>query len=144
MEWGLFADIHLPDLETKIAILKKKGELHGTELPDDVADFIASRVRSNIRELEGALIRVSAFSTLINQPITLEMAKKVLLTLKEETKKEGVVLSKILKIVARNYAVSINDIKSKKRHKDIAVDRQVIFVIITDSYKIFIFSPLIC
>ena len=129
MEWGLVADIQMPDLETKIAILKKKSALHAIHLPDDVADFIASRVLSNIRQLEGALIRVSAFSSLTNQPISLDMAKKVLLNLNEshENKKEGVMLDNILKTIARYYAISINDIKSKKRHKDIAIIRQVTF-----------------
>lgn len=127
MEWGLVADVQFPDLETKIAILCKKAEQHNIKLNDDVADYIASRVRSNIRELEGALIRVGAFSALINQPVTLELAKKVLLNLVEETKKEGVILSKVLKIVAKDYDVSINDIKSKKRYKDIATARAVTF-----------------
>lgn len=129
MEWGLVADIQIPDVETKIAILKKKSALHAIHLPDDVADFIASRVISNIRELEGALIRVSAFSSLTNQPLSLDMAKKVLLNLNEshENRQEGVLLDNILKTIARHYAISINDIKSKKRHKDIANIRQVTF-----------------
>ena len=126
MEWGLVADIQMPDLETKIAILKKKAAGHTIELPDDVADFIASRVQSNIRELEGALIRVSAFAGLINKPICLEMARKVLLNLNEK-KTEGIVLDTIMKIIAKDYDVSINDIKSKKRLKNIANARQIAF-----------------
>ncbi len=124
MEWGLVADIQIPSLETKIAILERKAESHGIDLPPEVADFIASRVISNIRELEGALIRVSAFSTLTNQLISLEMARKVLLNLNEK-KRDGIQLDNILKIVAKHYEVSINEIKSKKRHKDIAFVRQV-------------------
>ncbi|MBX9831319.1 chromosomal replication initiator protein DnaA [Candidatus Babeliales bacterium] len=126
MEWGLVADIQTPDLETKIAILKKKAFCHAIELPDDVADFIASRVQSNIRELEGALIRVSAFAGLINKPICLEMARKVLLNLNEK-KKEGIVLDNIMKVIAKDYDVSVNDIKSKKRLKNIANARQIAF-----------------
>ncbi len=126
MEWGLVADIQLPDLETKIAILKKKALANNLNLPDDVADFIASRVLSNIRELEGALIRVSAFSSLTNQPISLEMARRVLLTLNEK-KKDGVLLDNVLKVVAKNYNLSVNDLRSKKRQKDIASVRQVAF-----------------
>lgn len=128
MEWGLVADIQMPDLETKIAILKKKAASQSTALPDSVAHFIASRVLSNIRELEGALIRVSAFSTLTNQEMTLEMAQKVLLDLNtNEQKRDGVMLENILKTAARHYSVSITDIKSKKRHKDIASVRQITF-----------------
>jgi len=124
MEWGLVADIQTPDLETKIAILKKKSELHGVPLADDVAEFIASRVLSNIRELEGALIRVSAFSALTNQTITLDLARRVLLNLQEK-RPEGVSLDNILKIVCKNFSISITDIKSKSRQKDISSVRQV-------------------
>lgn len=126
MEWGLVADIQLPDLETKIAILKKKALNNNISLPDDVADFIASRVLSNIRELEGALIRIGAFSSLINQPISLEMARRVLLTVNEK-KKDGVLLDNVLKAVAKHYNVSVNDLRSKKRQQDIVVARQAAF-----------------
>jgi len=128
MEWGLVADIQIPDVETKIAILKKKSDQHTIELPDEVATFIASRVLSNIRELEGALIRVGAFAALTNQPITLEMAKKVLLNLNGgEVKREGAMLDTIIKIVAKHYDISVSDLRSKKRHQDIAVVRQIAF-----------------
>lgn len=126
MEWGLVADIQMPDIETKIAILKKKAALNKVYLPDDVAEFISSRVLSNIRELEGALIRISAFASLTNNPISLEMAKKVLLNLQEK-KQEGVMLETVMRITAKFFAVSAHDIKSKNRHKDIAVIRQVAF-----------------
>jgi chromosomal replication initiator protein len=126
MEWGLVADIQTPDIETKIAILKKKADVNTIPLPDDVAEFIASRVMSNIRELEGALIRVGAFAALTNQRITLEMAQRVLLNL-NEPKKEGALLETILKIVAKHYDISINDIRSKKRHQDVALARQIAF-----------------
>lgn len=129
MEWGLVADIQMPDLETKIAILKKKAALNNMQLADEVADFIASRVLSNIRELEGALIRVSAFASLTNTPISLEMTRKVLLNLghTQERKRENIALENILRIVSRHYDVSPIDIKGKNRHKDIAAVRQVTF-----------------
>ncbi len=126
MEWGLVADIHIPDIETKIAILKKKADLHTIALSDEVAEFIASRVVSNIRELEGSLIRVSAFAALTNQEITVEAAKKVLLNL-SEPRRDGFFLDTILKITAKHFDASVNDIRSKKRHQDIAVVRQVAF-----------------
>ena len=125
MESGLVADIQIPDLETKIAILCKKAELHNFKLSDEVADYIASRVVSNIRELEGALIRVGAFASLTNQPVSLEMARKVLLNL-HERKKEGVMLDSVLKIVSKQFDVLASEVKSKKRHKDIAFVRQVV------------------
>ena len=128
MEWGLVADIQMPDLETKIAILNKKAEDHGIDLPDSVADFISSRILSNIRALEGALVRVEAFSTLTNQPITLELARRVLLHIDTPKKKnDNVLLDGILKAVARRYSVSINDLRSKKRQKDISFARQIAF-----------------
>jgi len=128
LEWGLVADIQTPDLETKMAILEKKAEIHAIKLTQDVAQFIASRITSNIRELEGALIRVGAFATLTNQHITLGMAQKILLYLDEnKTEKDGVMLDKILKIVAKTYKTPINEIKSKKRSKDIAAVRQISF-----------------
>jgi chromosomal replication initiator protein len=126
LEWGLVADIQIPDLETKIAILNKKAEQSQINLPEQVADFIASRVISNIRELEGALIRVSAFAALINSPITIELAKKVLLNLGSR-REENATLENILRILAKSFNVSISDIKSKKRHKEIAQVRQMVF-----------------
>lgn len=128
MGWGLVADIQMPDLETKIAILKKKSDQHRIALPDDVADFIASRVLSNVRELEGALVRVAAFSSLTNQPISIELARKVLLNLKEKEPvghHSGGHLDDVLKVVARHFDMSVADLRSKKRSKDIVCVRQV-------------------
>jgi chromosomal replication initiator protein len=128
MEWGLVADIQMPDLETKIAILNKKAEQHAIELDDDVAVFIASRILSNIRALEGALVRVEAFATLTNQPITADLARRVLLHIEEPRKKNNnLMLENILKSVARVYSIAVNDLRSKKRQKDIACARQVAF-----------------
>ncbi len=124
--WGLIADIQTPDLETKIAILTKKATQQNVTLNDEVAFFIASRVLSNIRELEGALLRVSAFSSLTHQPITIDMAKKVLLNLQEK-KKDSIQFDNILKSIAKHYTISPIDIKSKKRNKNIASIRQVMF-----------------
>lgn len=124
LEWGLIADIQIPDLETKIAILGKKAESLGLTLNSSVAEFIASRIISNIRELEGALVRVSAFATLTNQPITLEMARKVLVTLNEK-RQDDVQLETILKLVAKHYGTTTQEIRSKKRHQEIAQIRQI-------------------
>lgn len=126
LEWGLVADIQIPDLETKIAILNRKAEQNKIDLPENVAYFISSCVISNIRELEGALIRVGAFATLINKPITLEIAKKVLLNLNQKHS-ENTSLEKILRLTAKHFDTSINEIKSKKRNKEIAEIRQMVF-----------------
>ena len=126
MECGLIADIQIPDFETKIVILKQKALLSKIDISNEIADFIASRVISNIRELEGALIRIGAFASLTKQQMTLEMAKKVLMTLNEK-KKDGILLDNVLKIVAKYYSISITDLRSKKKQKDIALVRQIAF-----------------
>ncbi|MCK4517403.1 chromosomal replication initiator protein DnaA, partial [Candidatus Babeliales bacterium] len=126
MEWGLVADIQTPDLETKIAILKRKAENQAIKLDDDVADLIASRILSNIRALEGALVRVGAFATLTNQPITLDLAKQVLLHIPEQ-KNDGIMLEKVLRTVAKHYSISLQDLRSKKRQQSIARARQIAF-----------------
>lgn len=126
MEWGLIADIQTPDLETKIAILKKKAEEQSIKINDDIANLIASRVLSNIRELEGALVRVGAFAALTNQAITINLAQKVLLNLPQK-KNANIQLETILKLVSKHYFVSVQDLRSKRRQQIIAVARQIAF-----------------
>lgn len=125
MEWGLVVDIQSPNLETKIAILQKKAEFHEVELPHDVAHFIADTIISNVRELEGALIRISAYSALSNQPMSVELARQMLLPCFNEKKKSGIMLGTIIKEVATFFNVSVQEIKSQKRHKTIAKPRQI-------------------
>jgi chromosomal replication initiator protein len=120
---GLVTDVHLPSLETKVAILKKKAAFNGDPLPDEVAHFIASRVVSNVRELEGALIRVTAFSLLTKQPLTLELAKRVLVRVSEQSVTVGG--EKVIKVLLRHYPYTLDDIVSKNRNKDIALVRQL-------------------
>lgn len=124
LAWGLVTDIHTPSLETKIAILKGKVGISKEVLCDEVAHFIASCVVSNIRELEGALIRVTAFASLTNQPITLELAKKVLLRSDYE-KKQPVDFDQIIKCVNKHYPYSFKELRSKNRNKDLVFARQV-------------------
>ena len=123
-EWGLIADIQPPDLETKVAILRRKAEIEEIPLPDDVAEFIARQVRSNIRELEGLLNRVIAFSSLTGRPLSLEMARE---TLRDILPPEDhrVTAAEIVKFVARHYGLRVNEIKSKNNSKQIAFPRQV-------------------
>jgi chromosomal replication initiator protein len=123
-EWGLIADIQAPDLETKVAILRRKAELEKARVPDDVALFIAHNVKSNIRELEGMLIRVLAFSSLTGRPLSLELTKE---TLKDILPAEGrrVTAPEIVKLVARHYGLKVSEIKSRNNAKQIVFPRQV-------------------
>ena len=123
-ESGLVADINTPDLETKVAILYKKAELHKKEIPQDVAIFIASNIKSNIRELEGFLLRVIAYSSFTHREINLEITKEVL---KDFTfdKKKNFTIQNILKTVASYYDIKVSDIKSKRRTREISTTRQI-------------------
>ena len=123
-EWGLIADIQAPDLETKVAILRRKADQDGVVLPDEVALFIAYQVKSNVRELEGMLNRVVAFSSLTAKPLSLELTKE---TLKDILPEEGrrATAADIIKFVARHYGLKVSEIKSKTNSKQIAFPRQV-------------------
>jgi chromosomal replication initiator protein len=123
-EWGLIADIKPPDLETKIAILNKKAEKRKIKLPLEVSNLIASKIKSNIRELEGCLTRVSAFSSLTGTEINLALAKEILQDMFSK-KEKHISLDMIQKAVAKYYGISILDLKSKKRYRLIAVPRQI-------------------
>ncbi|MCD6231441.1 chromosomal replication initiator protein DnaA [Candidatus Aerophobetes bacterium] len=124
-EWGLIADIQPPDLETRIAILKKKAKLEGVDLPNDVAIFIAERIKTNIRKLEGCLVRLFAYSSLHKREIDRNLAKQALMEILPKTETDLVTIELIQKIVSRYYKVKKNDFKVKKRQKSIAFPRQV-------------------
>lgn len=124
LEWGLIADIQMPDLETKVAILKKKAEFENFEIPDNVAFFIASKIESNIRELEGSLVRLMAFSSLTGEPVSLSMAQEVLkntLKLQERT----VTIEHIQKVVADYFGLKVSVLKARSNSKAIAQPRQI-------------------
>ena len=123
-EWGLIADIQPPDLETKVAILRKKGEEKKIDLPHEVALFIAERVRSNIRELEGHLNRVAAFASLTGHRINIDLAKEALKDLLTKENKP-ITGPEILKVVAAHYGIKVSDLKSKSNSRPIAYPRQV-------------------
>jgi chromosomal replication initiator protein len=123
-EWGLITDVQPPDLETRIAILKKKAERELVEIPNEVTFFIADKIKTNIRELEGALIRVVAYSTLEGKEITLKLAQDVLKDMvSEEEKKINVDL--IQKRVAEYFDIRLLDMKTKDRKKGVAYPRQI-------------------
>src|SRR5882762_4572537 len=123
-EWGLIADIQPPDLETKVAILKRKAELDRISLPDSVALFIASKIKSNIRELEGSLVRLTAYASLKGLPVDLDLAHEVLRSIIAE-ESSGVSIELIQKTVATHYRLKVADLKSKNNSRNIAVPRQV-------------------
>lgn len=125
MAWGLVTDIHTPKIETKIAILKKKAQVNNEVLTDEVAQFIADAVDSNIRELEGALVRVMAFSALTKQQITLELVQKVLVRKQEEHKKP-IDFTMIVNIIAKHFNYTLHDLQSKNRNKGLAQVRHIV------------------
>jgi chromosomal replication initiator protein len=121
---GLIADIQPPELETRIAILKKKAEMDGIALPDDVAIYLATNIKSNVRELEGLLIRVAAFAGLQEQPITIEFAKETLKNFLTQAS-HSLTVEAVQKEVANYFNVKLTDLKSPKRHQAIARPRQI-------------------
>lgn len=123
-EWGLIADLQQPDIETRIAILRKKSEDEGIIIEDDVVQLLATNLKSNIRELEGALIRLGAYSSLIGQNITVDMAKIVLRDLLG-TKKRVITIEDVQEAVATRFHVKIHDLKSKRRTKTLVYPRQI-------------------
>ena len=123
-EWGLIADIQVPDTETKQAILKMKADQNKIEIPEDVIYFLANSITNNVRELEGYLIRIGAFSSLTSTPINLEMAKNILKDILIENSKE-ITIEKIQKTVAEHFQIKISELKSQKRLKNLVLPRQI-------------------
>ena len=123
-QWGLIADIQPPDLETKVAILRKKAALQQMELPDDVAFFISSNTKSNIRQLEGSLNRLIAYSSLLGEEITLDLAQSTLKDL-TETSQRVITISEIQRVVARHHSLSVSQLISRSNSRGIVVPRQI-------------------
>jgi len=124
-EWGLIADIEPPDLETKIAILKRKGDLIGVSIPDDVAMFIAGRVKSNVRELEGSLVRLIAIASLRGEPISKTLAQDAIRNIAKEEESGVVTIQQIQKLVASTYKLTSEELISKNNARQISHPRQV-------------------
>ncbi|GEK31254.1 chromosomal replication initiator protein DnaA [Kurthia zopfii] len=124
-EWGLIIDIGPPDLETRIAILRKKADADGLDIPNEVMGYIASQIDSNIRELEGALIRVVAYSNLLNQPLTPDLAAEALKSIIPSSTPKVISILDIQKVVGDHYSIKLEDFSAKKRTKSIAFPRQV-------------------
>jgi chromosomal replication initiator protein len=123
-EWGLIADIQPPDMETRVAILQKKAEAEEIHLPHEVAIFLASHIYSNVRELEGSLTRLGAFSSLTKAPITVDLATEVLQNILKQSQRE-VTIENIQKTICDYFNIKIGDLKAKRRTKSVAVPRQV-------------------
>ena len=123
-EWGLIADIQSPDMETRVAILQKKAEIEQVHLPHEVAIFLASNIDSNVRELEGSLTRLGAFSSLNKTPITIEFAKEVLSQNLKSSSQE-VTVESIQKTICDYFNIKLGDLKAHRRTQNIALPRQV-------------------
>jgi chromosomal replication initiator protein len=123
-EWGLIADIQQPDIETKVAILKKKAEAEVIPLPDNVAMYIATRIKSNIRELEGSLIRLIAYASLTGKSLSIELAQEVLRNVLADDDK-ALTLEQIQKHVAEYHGLKLADLKSRNNSKSVAMPRQI-------------------
>ena len=124
-EWGLIADIQPPDFETRIAILKKKADVENLNIPNEVMVYIATKIKSNIRELEGALIRIVAFSSLTNKEVSVDLASEALKDIISNKQSRQVTIGLIQDIVANYYSLRIEDFKSARRTRNIAYPRQI-------------------
>ena len=124
-EWGLIADLEPPDLETKVAILKRKAEALGFVIPDDVALFIGSRVKNNVRELEGSLIRLVAISSLRGIPVSKELAKDAIRNIASEDEPGVITIEQIQRLVATNYKLTVDQLVSKSNSRQVAFPRQI-------------------
>ena len=124
-EWGLICDIQPPDVETRVAILRKKVENHDEEVPGEVLEFIATNIQDNIRELEGALTRVCAYASLTEQALTMDLARKVLSDIVSDTAPRPITSADILEATADRYGFEIEQLTGRRRHRDLVQARQV-------------------
>jgi len=124
-EWGLIADLEPPDLETKVAILKRKADMDGIELSDDIAIYIAGKVKSNVRELEGSLVRLVAISSMKGVPISKMLAQESMKNILDSERPSGLTMEHIARTVATHYKMTVEELKSKNNSRSIAVPRQV-------------------
>lgn len=124
-EWGLICDIQPPDLETRIAILRKKAQLENLDVPDEVMVYIATHIETNIRELEGALTRVVAYSGMMRSPISIDMAIHALKDILPPTRPRQITIDTIMQVVSDFYTLKVEDLKVRKRTRNVAFPRQV-------------------
>jgi len=124
-EWGLITDVQAPDLETRIAILRKKAQSESLHIPDEVLEYIATVVSSNIRELEGALIRVSAFASLNRSALDISLAQTVLRDIVDTTEDNVISPTDIITSTAAYFKLTVDDLYGSSRSQQIAIARQI-------------------
>jgi chromosomal replication initiator protein len=124
-EWGLVTDLQPPDIEMRLAILKKKAQIMAVELPDDIINFLATRIRTNIRRLEGALIRVASYASLTGKKLTIEVVENLLREILHEEGRQTISIEAIQKRVAEHFDIRLADMTSKRRPENIAFPRQI-------------------
>jgi len=124
-EWGLVADLQPPDVEMRLAILRKKAALMGAQVSEEILNFLANHIRSNIRRLEGALIRVVSFASLTGKPVTVANVEMLLREILHEEGRSAVTIDRIMKIVADRFDIRLSDMTSRRRPENIAFPRQV-------------------
>src|SRR5437868_15001506 len=124
-EWGLIADIEPPDLETKVAILRRKAEVQRVKLPDDVALFLAGNSKHNIRELEGSLIRVIAMASLRGVPLSKTLAQDAMRSVSQSSEGNTITIPMVQKVVADYYKVTVDDLRARSNMRQVLVPRQV-------------------
>ena len=124
-EWGLVTDLQPPDIETRLAILRKKADSMGVQLPAEILDFLAHRIRANIRRLEGALIRVASYASLTGRKLTLESVEHLLREVLHEEGRYSINIEVIQKRVAEHFDIRLADMTSKRRPENIAFPRQI-------------------
>ena len=129
-EWGLIVDIQPPDLELRVAILRKKAQFMNIDIPLEVLNYLAENLKSNIRQIEGAIKKIGAYSTLVSQPITIEMAKDVIADVVPGEVPVKITQDKILAAVAKKYGVTVEDLKGKRRTREIAMPRHICIYIL--------------
>ncbi len=131
-EWGLIADVQSPDLETRIAILQRKANIYGMDLPDDVAEYIANRLKDNIRQLEGTIKKLNAYRMINGAKPTLMLAQEAIKDIMQDQRPVPITVEKIIGEVSRTYNISDSDIRSNKRDSDIANARQIAMYVIRE------------
>ncbi len=124
-EWGLVTDLQPPDVETRLAILRKKGKVMGVDLPEDIVQFLAQRIRTNIRRLEGALVRVTSYASLTGKALTMDVVEGLLREILHEEGRYSISIDLIQKKVAEHFDIRLADMTSKRRPENIAFPRQI-------------------
>ena len=124
-EWGLVADIQRPDVDTRVAILREKTQRENIQVPDDVLQLIAGKIDSNIRELEGCLTRLVAYSTLVREPITMDLCEQALKEIFDQNRQKQITAELIMDVVSDYYGVTLSDLTGPTRKREITVPRQV-------------------